>query len=153
MAVGKGGFTLVGASKMKKLMAALGRNMAIEMEQALRLEAEGIMKDSKTNFVPVDDGPLRASGRVGNVTRKGLMVEVKLEYGDAAAPYAAAIHEHPSSISPPAWEGKAIEEIKSVRTGEPLSIEGSSRGPKYLERPLNNAVPGMAERIAVKMRV
>lgn len=68
------------------------------------------------------------------------MVEVKIVAGDETTPQALAIHEHPSPHSPPSWEGVNVE------------FHPSGRGPKYIEEPLNEAIGGMAERMASKMK-
>lgn len=108
-------------------------------KQALKVEAELIMTRSKKEFVPVDLGTLRASGMVGNPVEVGDNLTVTLSYGGAAAAYATAIHEHPSSATPPSWEGKE------------LTFTKPNTGHKYLERPLNEAQNGLLERIAKRI--
>lgn len=125
-----------GHKEMMKRLKTLQKKFPDQIEVALRLEGERVMKDSKTNYVPVAEGVLRSTGYVGDPVRKGDDVSVSLTYGGAAAPYATALHEHPSESSPPTWEGKALVFTK----------EGT--GPKYLEIPLKNAIPGMADRMA-----
>lgn len=119
-----------------KRLKTLQKKFPDQIEVALRLEGERVMKDSKQNYVPVAEGVLRSTGFVADPVRKGDDVSVSLTYGGAAAPYATALHEHPSEASPPTWEGKALVFTK----------EGT--GPKYLEIPLKNAIPGMADRMA-----
>ena len=60
-----------------------------------------------------------------------------MTFGGAAAAYAQAVHEHPSSSSPPSWKGKIIK-----------FRGGRQRGVKYLERPMRFHSIGMAGRIA-----
>lgn len=144
-------FTLRGQDAMASKLRALAAQFDQQLDRALREEAEQIMRRSKEEFVPVNLGALRGSGKVGNVRRKGKELEVNLTFGDASAPYALAVHEHPSKHSPPSWRGKPIEGIHSVRTGEPWSLDG--RGPKYLERPLNEATAGMAKRLAGRLEL
>lgn len=105
------------------------------LEAALRLKAEAVMAHSKRKLVPVDLGILRSSGHVGAVERRGRELEVTLAYGGAASAYALPVHEHPSSSSPPSWSGE-------------VTFRPAGRGPKYLERPLMEAVDTMAEEIA-----
>lgn len=107
------------------------------------------MARSKSEFVPVDLGTLRASGTVKPVKRSGTNYSVTLYYGGPSAPYALAVHEHPSEHSPPSWRGKGVEDILAVRTRIPWSLDG--RGPKYLERPLLQAMDGMAERLGARI--
>ena len=79
-------------------------------------------------LVPVDTGALRASGHVQLPVIRGKKVAVVLGYGGAAAPYAVFVHEKQARHNPPTqW--------------------------KYLEQPLNEAIPGMAGRLAKRIRV
>ena len=87
--------------------------------------------------VPVDLGTLMGSGNVDNVKRTRDRVSVEMGYGGAAAAYALAVHEHPSSHSPRSWSGGVVF---------------SKGGPKYLERPALAAARGMAGRLARKLR-
>lgn len=112
-------------------------------------EANQIMRKSKDNYVPVDWANLKNSGVVEFPKIEGNVVTLRLGFGDAAAPYALAVHEHPSVASPPSWQGKAIGEILSVRGRVPWSLDG--RGPKYLERPFKEALKGMDERLGAKV--
>jgi len=128
----------------EKTAAAKLRRIAIKypakIGAALRLEGELIMTAAKQNHVPVDLGTLRGSGKVSQPSGGKLVgigkIEVVMSFGDAAAPYALAVHEHPSTHSPPSWQGKTII----------FNPEG--RGAKYLEYPMKLATKGMASRIA-----
>lgn len=135
-------FKLKGIAAIRAKLDALALQSVGKMEGALRLEAEQIMTRSKQEFVPVDVGTLRGSGTVLDAVRKGKDVSVTMTFGGAAAPYAAAVHEHPSPQSPPSWQGRTIE-----FKGTPQA------GPKYLHRPLQQAVDGMATRLAAAMKV
>jgi len=115
---------------------------------ALLLEAESIMTASKNSFVPHDQGILKASGEVQKPPKVlPFGASVVMGYGGQAGAgnkednpnrYALAIHEHPSQHSPPSWAG---------------GVTFKSGGPKYLEKPLRNAIPGMAARLAAGIRV
>lgn len=139
-------FKLKGVREMQERIRAITAAHAGKVDRALKLEAEAVKTTMLRKTVPVDANALRSSIRVGEVQRSGNDASVAITAGDSSAPYALAVHEHPSEHSPPSWQGKAIEEILSVRDRKPWSQDG--RGPKYLERPLNAAIPGMAERIA-----
>ena len=89
--------------------------------QALREEAETIMTESKRR-VPVKYGTLKGSGFV-EPTEDG----VRLAYGGAAADYAIYVHENLEANHPGGGEAK------------------------YLERPVLEALPGLAERVAKTM--
>ena len=103
---------------------------------ALYRQAQKIMADSKEHYVPVDLGTLKSSGRVQPPTYMGRTVTVELSYGDAASAYALAVHEHPSKHSPPSWQGTQV------------TFSPSGTGPKYLERPLMAAIPGLPQALA-----
>lgn len=103
---------------------------------ALYRQAQLIMADSKEHYVPVDLGPLQSSGKVHPPTYFGRTVSVELSYGDAAAAYALAIHEHPSKHSPPSWQGVSVK------------FSPSGTGPKYLEKPLMAAIPTLPQALA-----
>lgn len=121
-------FQLVGIREMERRMVKLAKRFRDDVPPALRMEAELIMTDSKRNFVPVKDGPLRASGTVHPATRMRDTVEVLLSFGGIATPYALEQHENLDF---------------SHRVGEA----------KYLEKPLNNAVPGLDRRLAARLRL
>lgn len=122
---------------MVRRLGDIGRGFDQAVEKALREEAEEIMRRSKTEFVPVNLGTLKSSGFVNDVTRSGKDVSVTLGYGGDAEAYALAVHEHPSEHSPRSWGDRTV----NFKRG----------GPKYLEKPLNEAVGGMDERIAKKV--
>jgi hypothetical protein len=131
---------LRGAKTMQRKLETMARRFPDRVAGALRIEAELVMTRSKREFVPVDLGVLRSSGHVRDPERQGKEVSVTMAYGGAAAAYATAVHEHPSGSSPPSWQGKTVH----------FSPDG--RGPKYLERPMREAIPGMAERMAARLQ-
>lgn len=105
-------------------------------------EAEAIMALSKETYVPVDLGPLRASGTVHTPTVTGGVIHVEMSYGGPSAPYAEAVHENPRA-------GKT----------EGLTPDGRKRAHwaqvgqwKYLETPFLAAQGGMLERIGNRIR-
>lgn len=138
-------FVLRGTNAMIAKMRRITLAFPLRAQMALLTEGEHIMTDSKRNYVPWDLGALATSGVVLPPVRVGKMITVHLVYGSAAAAYALAVHEHPSSTSPASWQGKAI--TWSQKKG------GGRRGPKYLERPMKNAQRGMAARIARRIKV
>ena len=97
-------FKITGDKKLQKNLKKIAARASIGGAAALFQEGEKIMADSKENFVPVDLGALKASGRVSNPNLKN-PITVTLSYGGAASAYALAIHEHPSGASPPSWSG------------------------------------------------
>ncbi len=122
-------FKITGEKAMRRKLALLGEVLQDRVGVALRGEGEMIMRVSKQVYVPVDLGPLKASGQVeGPIRRRGKVVMVILSFGGAAAPYALEQHENP--------------DYKHEKT----------QSWKYLEIPLNEAVKGMAVRIAAEVR-
>ena len=117
---------LRGSRELRRELKRRGRQAPKALARALFQEAEQIMSVSK-RLVPVDTGALRASGHVQLPVIRGKKVKVVLGYGGAAAPYAVFVHEKQARHNPPTqW--------------------------KYLEKPLFQAVPGMAGRIAKRLR-
>lgn len=119
----------------------MSSDLETSIDQSLRLEAELVMTDSKTNYVPVDLGVLRSSGYVEDVEKTGETSSITFGFGGAAKAYAIAIHETPSQYDPPTWKGKTVE------------FHPAGRGRKYLETPLRKAVDGMDERIANRIKL
>lgn len=117
---------LVGSRALARELKRRARKAPKALAGALFIEAEGIMGKSK-RIVPVDKGALRASGHVQTPQISGKKVSVTLGYGGAAAPYAVFVHERPARHNAPTqW--------------------------KFLEVPLNQAIPGMPGRIARRLR-
>ena len=115
-----------GSRALRRELRRRGQEAPKLLARALFQEGERIMAASK-RIVPVDKGPLRASGHVQLPVIRGRKVTVVLGYGGAAAPYAVFVHERPARHKPPTqW--------------------------KYLEKPFFEAMPGMADRIAKGLR-
>lgn len=145
--------TVRGAKALAAKLRGLAARTPARVAAALYAEAELIMTRAKTEFIPVDLGTLRRSGKVHPPKITGRTIEVRLAVGDDASPYALAVHEHPSGASPPSWRGLPVGSIHGVRTGQPWSVGPTGRGPKYLERPLKQAIRGMDKRIAAAVKV
>lgn len=121
-------FRLSGLANVGKALSSIIDDFEDVVGRALYQEGEAIMTDSKENFVPVDLGTLKSSGHVDQPRRSGKDVTVLLAYGGAAAPYALIQHENPDFIhTVGSW--------------------------KYLEKPLNVALSGMAQRVAAKLEM
>lgn len=128
-----------GGAALNRKLERIARRAPDLVAKALYAEAEIIMADSKENYVPVapdGGGTLRASGKVGLPEFRGANISVSMGYGGSAAPYAEAIHEHPSGASPPSWQGKSLN----------FHLGGDRR--KYLEKPLLKAKSGLGRRLA-----
>ena len=130
-------FKMTGIEAMIQRLARMKLQFDDDVVIAIREEAEVIIRRAKQEFVPIDDSALKGSGFVNDVVRKGKDVSVDMGFGGAASAYALTVHETPSSADPRSWKGKSV----SFKKG----------GPKYLERPLMEAVQGMDVRIARKV--
>lgn len=117
---------LDGIDKLERVLRNLDRITQNALANALTVEAEAIMANSKKYHVPVDTGTLRASGRVMPPEIKGGVVSIELGYGGAASAYALPVHELPDETN---WTQ-------------------AYSGSKYLERPVVNAAKGLERRLA-----
>lgn len=112
---------------------------------AIYTEAQIVMTEAKRRTpVARDGGTLRASGRVSLPVRKGRDISVTLSFGGAADAYAIAVHEHLSEHSPPSW-------IVAEDQGRPVRWTTPGTGPKFLEGPINEAMPDMNARLAKRL--
>lgn len=140
----RGDFELRGSREMQRRLRRLARDSGDAVARALRLEAEvEIMtrakKSAEGKGVPVDEGVLRSSGHVKDVERRGVELSVTMGFGG------------------PAGSGNLGETNKedvgyAVIQHEGLNFQHRIGEPKYLERPMMEAIPGMAQRIADRIR-
>lgn len=112
-----------GANVLVQGLETLGAEALPALASAVFQEAERIMTEAKTQYVPVDTGVLRDSGFVSPPEIGGMEVSVTLGFGGAASAYALVQHER-------------------------LDYTHTVGGPKYLERPVLNATNGMEDRLA-----
>lgn len=141
-------FSLRGVSDLQQRLVTISRDTRESLSDATLYEAEQIVQRAKA-LVPVETGNLRdtihvvkghlSQGRnvIGQFT-EGSAIEVVVTAGNESTPQAVAIHEHPSPHDPPSWHGVDVKFSPGA-------------GPKYLERPLLDAVPSMAERVGSKV--
>ena len=87
------GIRLTGVKEAVANLRGVQRVTPKALAEALNIEAELIMTESKRSWVPVDLGTLRASGRVESPVIRGTNVSVDLGYGGAASAYALIQHE------------------------------------------------------------
>ena len=112
---------------LKDLGAALKtetRLAAKALEGGVYLAANNIIAKS-IREVPKDNGALRSSNFVSHPKRSGNEVSVRFGYGGMAAQYALFVHEMPAGTN---WTT-------------------AGTGPKYLERPMNEATPKIGSEI------
>lgn len=113
-----------GADKVLANMILLGGKLEAQATKALTDEANTIL-NAAMDQTPVETGTLRRSGTVEDpkVSAKGITVEIGFHTA-----YAAAVHENLNAAHK---IGKA----------------------KFLEDPVNRAAPGLAGRLAARMRL
>jgi len=149
-----------GAREMRERLKKIAVNYPKQISAALYVEAQIIMTEAKRRCpVAPDGGTLRASGFVhkpeyGGQTIIGPMEKtapsrgswsVTMSFGGAADAYALAVHEHLSEHSPPSW-------VVAELSGRGINWNAAGTGPKFLERPINDAAPRMAERIGNRIK-
>lgn len=100
---------------------------ALALDAALYQEASNVIAHSQQDLVPVDTGTLKASGTVLPPERVGSRTTVTLGYGGAAKDYA---------------------EIQERREDFHHKV-GQAH---YLEQAVMDAVPGLGERLAARLR-
>jgi len=101
-----------GLTNLNKAVAKLSKfkgRIERVMKSELYKEAEGIMTLSKEAFVPVDQGPLRASGQVDGPVVNAGVVDVTLGYGNSAVEYAKVVHEDLAAFHPGGGQAKYLE--------------------------------------------
>lgn len=156
-----------GAKQLQKALEQAGHRAEIGAKAALYQEAERVMATSKEEAPVGVDGVLRASGFVETPESAPNGWLVRLGYGGASKAYARVIHDgrEPGKRPPPIlslvpWVrkklGVAEDEVRNVAflVARKIGVKGT-KPTKFLERPLMNAVPGMASRMAatIKRRV
>lgn len=114
-----------GADKALKQLRGLMKVAPNEFEKALRQESEIEAKECKRRC-PVDTGTLRGTIHVDGPHREGRRVWCTIGAGGPAAPYALTVHED-------------LDALHTV--GEA----------KFIERPLKESAPYLAERIAKRI--
>lgn len=122
-------------AKLKKVTAIFPERVGASLYKRGQI----IMTASK-RLCPVgpDGGTLRASGMVHPPERVRNTISVTLSYGGAAEAYAIAVHEHLSEHSPPSWRNHPND----------IHWNAPGTGPKFLERPINDAQSTLAHDVA-----
>lgn len=131
-------FEMQGDKKVISNLRKFQKKYPQRMASALFKQANIVMTMSKRDYVPVDLGTLKSSGRVERPVIDRGSVSVALVYGGAASPYALAVHEHPSGFSPLSWAG---------------GVTFSVGGPKYLEKPLLLKARTLAKDLAQDLKL
>jgi hypothetical protein len=134
-----GDFTLKGAKEMERKLRRMADTTPDHVAGGLRLQAEYTMTRVKRDRVPVDLGPLRASGHVKDPVRSGKDIEVTLGFGGPAG--AGNLGETNTEEV-----GYALIQHEGIDFHHPGVGEA-----KYLEKQMNEDIPGMAERIGAEV--
>ncbi len=117
-----GNFTASAAALSEKLGLIASQAPQV-MAGELYREAQGVMSTALP-ITPILTGALRRSGHVDEPEIAGETISVTLGFGGDAAPYAVYVHENLVARHNPPTQAK------------------------FLEVPLNDALPGMPDRIA-----
>jgi len=120
-------FGMTGFEKLRVKFKKLGINFDFEMGRALYQEGWFIMGESKAKYVPVERGPLRASGHVLEPQKDQQGVYVIMGFGGPAVAYAVVQHER-------------------------LDYKHRVGQAKYLERPALKRATVMDKKIAARLR-
>lgn len=138
---------LRGVKEMEAKLKEIARLFPDRVAAAIYTEAQIVMTESKRRCpVASDGGTLRASGQVHEPVRSGNKISVTMSYGGAASAYALAVHETPSVYDPPTWR-------MMYDQGGSIDWTSEGTGPKFLEGPINEAMPEMAMRIGGRIKL
>ena len=136
-----------GVNQMTSLLKQIAAKFPDNVGAALYHEAQVIMTEAKRRCpVASDGGILRASGLVSPPVRSGRKISVTLSFGGAANAYAVAVHETPSEHDPPSWK-------TMYHDGGTIQWTSAGTGPKFLEGPINEAMPTMNARLAARLQL
>lgn len=116
------------------------------IERSVYRRANRIITIAKQEYVPVEDSILKNSGFVDDPKTVAGMTTCRLGFGGASAPYAQAVHDHPSEHSPKSWK-------KAEASGVPVKFKPTGRGPKYLEKPFLNASSSFLSDLAQDLKL
>lgn len=121
--------TVSGLPQMKQRFQYCRDVIVRELANELHTEFVAVMERSQAEFVPVEQGILRDSGYVKDPVIEGEHITVEMGYGGPDIPYALEQHENLTFNHP------------------------GGKQPKYLERPMLEEAPGMAARMASRIRL
>ena len=125
--------SLTGEGKIRKRLKKLERTIPIEVGAALYQEALIITADSMRH-TPVEFGTLRDSHETSAPRWKGKTIQVDIQVGGPAAPYAVIVHERVLAPS-----GKPVRHIVG--------------NAKFLENAVLAAAPTLRDKIAKRIKL
>lgn len=114
------GARITGVENVLRAIGKAKSNKAAKIEDALKKCGEVILRKSQI-YVPVDKGPLKASGHV-EVAGKGFGCRVRVVYGGPSAPYALYVHEDLSKYHEPPTCAKFLTRAVQETRGTCASV-------------------------------
>ena len=133
--------TVTGDAELIRVLQSAPKLATKSLALALHREARLILNHSKREYVPVDNGILRASAVLGRPEIHGTTIRVQFGYGGAAAAYSVVQHEDETLSHPP----------KNPRRTGTRSSARPGRA-KYLSQAVTDMAPGMGARLAVSIQ-
>ena len=152
-----------GGKALEKALAMAGKRAPQAMAQALSIEAESIMTESK-KLAPVDEGTLRdLSSTVHDPVHGPGTVSVTMGYGGPASDYALYVHEGigPAVGRPPFrvsakhskdWARRVLGDEDAAYAVAAAVGKRGLKPTKFLETPFRAARAGMSARLARRIR-
>lgn len=126
---------ITGTEDVMRNLQAIAARVPAAIERALERESEAVMGAAKA-LVPFEVGALKESGFAGPVQRSGEVFRVEVAFGGPAVDYAPIQHEDTTL--------NHTGTHYSSRLRRPYQRTGQA---KFLEEPLLDAAPGLAERM------
>jgi hypothetical protein len=111
---------ITGVERVQRAIGKASTRLAPKVADGLRQCAEVILRKSR-QYVPVDTGELKKSGRV-ETTGQGLGAESKVLYGGPDAPYALYVHEDLTKFHAPPTQAKFLERAARETRGTCAAI-------------------------------
>lgn len=110
-----------GTENLLKALLVSGEAVTREVGRFLYQEATEVFNRSQ-DIVPIDTGALRSSGAVFQPEVEGTEIFVTVQYGGAAAPYAAIQHEnleyhHDAPTQAKYLEAPLVERMEGIGAG------------------------------------
>ncbi len=129
---------LYGVDKVKANLRQFSTNMREKGKRSIAYRWGLVLRRSEA-LCPEDEGDLVESAKL-TFSPNGLSATIS--YGGPGIPYAIAAHEHLSVHSPYSW--RAAGQINWTKPGS---------GPKYLERPVMEALTQLPRQLQEDLRV
>lgn len=99
---------VTGVDRVLSALRTKVANTGINIDEGLR-KCAGVVLRKSYQYVPVETGALKASGRISDNGKKGFATQVKVEYGGPGAFYALYVHEDLTKFHEPPTCAKFLE--------------------------------------------